>query len=195
MRDLYLMVLRSWGTRPTFPLSGYLWAVGMFCVLAALQADRIGLFLVPPFGATLTILILLPGASVAQPYALIAGSVVGAAVGTAFSFFGNGLGVAVLSMIAASVVISLIHAYHPPAVALAMIPVLLKPGPWFSLSVVLPFAAAAVLSAAAMSKWNASWPRYPKPLRGSTIEPSVSKLTTGAGKGVPGERMRLPENG
>lgn len=184
MFDLYSMVVRSWGTRPTFPLSGYLWVAGMFCVLAALQADRIGLFLVPPFGATLTILILLPDASVAQPYALIGGSVVGAAIGTAFSFFGDGLGIAVLSMIAASVVISLIHAYHPPAVALAMIPVLLKPGPWFSLSVVLPFATVAVLSATAMSKWSASWRTYPKPLRDGTIGPSVSKPITGAGKGI-----------
>ena len=114
MRNLYSIVVRSWGTRPTFRLSGYLWVAGMFCVLAVLQADRIGLFLVPPFGATLTILVLLPDASVAQPYALIGGSVVGAAVGTAFGFFGHGLGMAVLSMIAASVVISLIHAYHPP---------------------------------------------------------------------------------
>lgn len=173
MRNLYAIVVRSWGTRPTFRLSGYLWVAGMFCVLAVLQADRIGLFLVPPFGATLTILVLLPDASVAQPYALIGGSVVGAAVGTAFGFFGHGLGMAVLSMIAASVVISLIHAYHPPAVSLAMIPVLLRPGPWFSLSVVLPFTAVAVLSAAAMSKWNASWPPYPKPLRDGTTGPAL----------------------
>ena len=89
----------------------------MFGVLAALQANRIGVFLVPPFGATLTILMLLPDAPVAQPYALIVGSVCGAAVGTGISFLGSGLGMAVLAMIAAFVVISLIHAYHPPAVA------------------------------------------------------------------------------
>jgi len=47
----------------------------MFAVLAVLEANRIGVFLVPPFGATLTILMLLPDAPVAQPYALIAGSV------------------------------------------------------------------------------------------------------------------------
>jgi HPP family len=68
---------------------------------------------VPPFAATLTILMLLPDAPVAQPYALIAGSVCGAAVGTGVSFFGSGLGMAVLAMIAAFVFISLIHAYHP----------------------------------------------------------------------------------
>jgi hypothetical protein len=80
------------------------------------------------FRGTLTILMLLPDAPVAQPYALIVGSVCGAAVGTGISFFGSGLGTAVLAMIAAFVVISLIHAYHPPGVALASIPVLLHPG-------------------------------------------------------------------
>src|ERR1700741_3997120 len=85
-----------------------------------------------------------------QPYALIAGSVCAATVGTGISFFGSGLGIAVLAMIAAFVVISLIHAYHPPAVALASIPVLLHPGQWFLLVGVLPSTAAAVGSAAAL---------------------------------------------
>ena len=152
------------GTRPTLRLSGYLWVAAMFGVLAALEANRIGVFLVPPFGATLTILMLLPDAPVAQPYALIAGSVCGAGVGTGISFFGS-LGMAVLAMIAAFIVISLIHAYHPPAVALASIPVLLHTGHWFPLLVVLPFTAAAVGSAAAMSKWLRGWPVYPKSLR------------------------------
>jgi CBS domain-containing membrane protein len=111
----------------------------MFAVLAVLEANRIGVFLVPPFGATLTILMLLPDTPVAQPYALIVGSVCGAAVGTGISFLGSGLGMAVLAMIAAFVVISLIHAYHPPAVALAAIPVLLHQGHWFPLLVVLPY--------------------------------------------------------
>ncbi len=86
-------------------------------------------------------------------------------VGTGVSLFGSGLGMAVLAMIAAFVVISLIHAYHPPGVALASIPVLLHPGHWFPLLVVLPFTAAAVGSAAAMSKWLRGWPVYPKSLR------------------------------
>jgi CBS-domain-containing membrane protein len=165
MSHLYSTVLRCWGTRPTLRLSGYLWVAAMFAVLAALEANRIGLFLVRPFGATLTILMLLPDAPVAQPYALIAGSVCGAAVGTGISFLGNGLGMAVLAMIVAFVVISLIHAYHPPAVALASIPVLLHTGHWFPLVVVLPFAAAAVGSTMAMSKWLRGWPVYPKSLR------------------------------
>lgn len=165
MRHVCLTVLRCWGTQPTFRLSGYLWIVGMFGVLAALEANRIGLFLVPPFGATLTILMLLPDAAIAQPYALIAGSVVGAAVGTGISFFGHTLGMAVLEMIAAFIVISLIRAYHPPGVALTIYPILLHPGRWFPLLVVLPFTAVAAGSAAALSKWSRGWPKYPKPLR------------------------------
>src|SRR5258708_25740465 len=104
---------------------------------------------------------LLPDAPVAQPYALIAGSVCGAAVGTGISFLGSGLGMAVLAMIAAFIVISLIHAYHPPAVAPTSIPVLLHPGHWVPLLVVLPFTAAAVASAAAIGKLLPRWPVYP----------------------------------
>jgi len=137
----------------------------MFGVLAVLQADRIGVFLVPPFGATMTILMLLPDAAVAQPYAVIAGSVCGAAVGTGISLFGSGVGMAVLAMIAAFFVITLIHAYHPPGVALASIPVLFHPSHWFPLLVVLPFTVVAVGSAAAMSRWLRGWPTYPKSLR------------------------------
>ena len=80
-------IVRCWGTRPILRLGGYLWVAAMFGVLAALEANRIGVFLVPPFGATLTILMLLPEAPVAQPYALIVGWVCGAAVGTGASFF------------------------------------------------------------------------------------------------------------
>src|SRR3989442_12934328 len=130
MGHLCSTVVRCWGTRPTLRLGGYLWVTAMFGLLAFLEANRIGVFLVPPFGATLTILMLLPETPVAQPYALIVGLVCGAAVGTGVSFLGSGLGMAVLAMIAAFVVISLIHAYHPPAAALASIPVLLHPGHW-----------------------------------------------------------------
>src|ERR1700730_12899805 len=89
MSHLFSTVVRCWGTRPTLRLGGYLWVAAMFGALALLEANRIGVFLVPPFGATLTILMLLPEAPVAQPYALIAGSVCGAAVGTGISFLGS----------------------------------------------------------------------------------------------------------
>jgi CBS-domain-containing membrane protein len=92
-------VVQCWGTRPTLRLGGYLSVAPMFGVLAALEANRIGVFLVPPFGATLTILMLLPVTPVAQPYALIVGSVCGAAVGTGVRFLGSGLGMAVLAIL------------------------------------------------------------------------------------------------
>ena len=89
---------------------------------------------------------------------MIVGSVCGAAVGMRISFLGSGLVMAVFAMIAAFVVISLIHAYHPPGVALASIPVLLHPGYWFPPLVVLPFTVITVGSEAAMSKWLRGWP-------------------------------------
>ncbi len=175
LRDLST-IIQCWGTRPSYRLSGYVWLIAMFSLLAALESNKIGMFLIPPFGATLTILMLAPGAAIAQPYALIVGSVIGAAVGTGISFFGRGLGMAVLAMIGALVIMSLAHAYHPPGVALAMIPVLLDSGRWFPLAVVFPFTAVAVGSAAALSKWRRGWPKYPKPLQEGPAELPSSSL-------------------
>jgi CBS-domain-containing membrane protein len=83
--------------QPSTWLAGCGWRV---CsgVLAALEANRIGLYLVPPFGgATLSILFLAPSAAIAQPYALIVGSV----AGTLMSLFARGLGVAVVAAVVA----------------------------------------------------------------------------------------------
>ena len=44
-----------------------------------------GLFLIPPFAATLTILVYQPSVSIAQPIAVVCGSLFGAAIGTVFS--------------------------------------------------------------------------------------------------------------
>ena len=73
----------------------------------------------------------------------------------------------VVAAVAAFGVTNLIRAYHPPGVALAMYPVLLHPGHWFPLSVVLPFTLVAVGSAALVSRLVREWPVYPKPLRDS----------------------------
>ncbi|MGH9359260.1 MAG: HPP family protein [Terriglobia bacterium] len=164
MRNLFSRIIRSWGTAPAFDMAGYLWMAGMFGVLAGLQSDKVGLFLVPPFGATLSILLLLPDATIAQPYALIVGSVAGASVGTIISLFTRGLGMAVLAAVVAFGVINLIRAYHPPGVALAIYPILLHPGNWFPLRVVLSFTVIAVGSAALLSKLVEKWPAYPKAL-------------------------------
>lgn len=136
----------------------------MFALLAGLEHNRIGLFLVPPFGATLTILLVLPEASVAQPYAVVAGSIVGAAVGTLLSLFAHGSLMAIVAAVLAFGIINLIRAFHPPGVALAMCPLLLQTGHWFPLAVVLPFVVIAAGSAALLSRLVGKWPAYPRPL-------------------------------
>jgi CBS-domain-containing membrane protein len=154
-----------WGTKPELFIPGYLWALSMFGILAVLEFDKVGLYLLPPFGATPFILLFLPDAPIAQPYALIVGSVVGASVGTLLSLFARGLGMAVLAAIVACLVICVVHAFHPPAVALALYPVLFYPGNWFPLVVVLPFAVIAVCSAAVLSRLVDKWPAYQSPCK------------------------------
>ena len=164
MSKVFSRIVQSWGTKATFNLAGCLWMAGMFGVLAALEANRIGLYLVPPFGATLSILYLVPDAEIGQPYALIVGSVAGASIGTLMSLFARGLDVAVVAAVVAFGVMTLLRAFHPPGVALALYPVLLHPGNWFPLLVILPFTVIAVGSAALLSRLVDKWPQYPKPL-------------------------------
>jgi CBS domain-containing membrane protein len=83
-------MVRRWGTISQLNTAEYVWILSMFGVLAMLEHDRIGLFLIPPFGATLTILIDFPEAPVAQPYALVVGSVVGVSIGTLLSLIARG---------------------------------------------------------------------------------------------------------
>lgn len=165
MWSLCLRIVRCWGTRSRLNIVEYAWILSMFGVLAALENNQIGLFLIPPFGATLTILLVLPDALVAQPYALVVGSVAGASIGTFISLFSRGLLMAIVAAVAAFCILNLIHAYHPPGVALAMYPLLLHPGVWFPLIVVLPFTLVAAGSAAVLSRLVESWPSYPKPLK------------------------------
>lgn len=164
MRNVCFQIVGTWGTKSGLNIAEYLWVVSMFGVLAGLEDIRIGLFLIPPFGATLSVLIDLPEAPVAQPYAVVAGSVVGASVGTLLSLFSHGSLMAIFAAVLAFGIINLIHAYHPPGVALAMYPLLLHLGHWFPLSVVLPFTVIAAGSAALLSRLVRKWPAYPKPL-------------------------------
>jgi CBS-domain-containing membrane protein len=156
-------ILRHWGTlqRPTVP--GCLWMAVLLSALASLDG---GIFLVPPFAATMSILLYLLSVSIAQPFAVVFGSVLGAAIGTVLSMFlGFGPGVAIVASLTALIALPLLRVFHPPGVALAMFPALLHPGPWFAVEVVLPFTLAAVISSAVMSRLLSSWPRYPAPLR------------------------------
>jgi CBS-domain-containing membrane protein len=134
-------------------------------ILVWLDRRHDGIFLVPPFAATMTILLYLPNVSIAQPFAIVIGSTSGAAIGTLLSFaFGFGPGIAMAAALIALIALPLLRAYHPPGVALAMYPALLHSGPWFAGRVVLPFTLAAVVSAALMSRKLRGWPRYPAPL-------------------------------
>jgi CBS-domain-containing membrane protein len=161
-------IIARWGTPHRPAVSGFLWMAILFGGLCWLARRHGGILLVPPFAATLTILIYLPQVSIAQPFAVVVGSTCGAAIGTAVSaILGGGPAVATAAALAALVILPLLRAYHPPGVALAMYPALLHPGPWFAADVVLPFAAAAVGSAALLSRALSRWPRYPSPLLGA----------------------------
>ncbi|MFK4727385.1 CBS-domain-containing membrane protein [Bradyrhizobium niftali] len=123
-----------------------------------------GLFLIPPFAATVTILVHQPNVPIAQPIAVVFGSVFGAAIGTVFSvLLGLGPGTALLAALTAMIILPLLRVFHPPAVALAMCPALLHSGTWFAIQVVLPFTLSAVISRAALSRLIRNWPRYPAP--------------------------------
>ena len=125
-----------------------------------------GIFLVPPFAATMTILLYLPNVPIAQPFAVVCGSVLGATIGTVLTLLlGFGPGIAMLAALTALITLPLLRAYHPPGVALAMYPPLLHPGLWFAAQVVLPLTLIAVISAALMSRLVRGWPPYPVPLR------------------------------
>lgn len=142
---------------------GVVWMAVLLGGLAALQGNRLGTFLVPPFAATLTIVLLLPDVGLAQPLAVVAGSTLGAGVGTVAALaVGHDLWLAVLCPLVTIVVQLALGVYHPPGVALSIYPVLLRPGPWFPLETVLPFTLVAVGSAAALSRALGAWPTYPR---------------------------------
>jgi CBS-domain-containing membrane protein len=146
-------MLKSWCKLTGPALLGCLWMAGLLGALTWLDLRDGAIFLLPPFAATLTILVYLPNAPVAQPVAVVCGSVFGAATGTVFSLvLGSGAGVAMLAALAAMIMLPLLRVFHPPGTALAMCPALLHLGPWFALEVVLPFTLVAVISWAVISR-------------------------------------------
>ena len=62
--------------------AGSVWMAVLLGALVWLDLRRGGIFLVPPFAATMTILVYLPDVAVAQPFAIVFGSTLGAATGT-----------------------------------------------------------------------------------------------------------------
>jgi hypothetical protein len=140
---------------------GCLWMAGLLGALTWFDFRDGGTFLIPPFAATLTILVYQPNVSIAQPIAVVCGSLLGAAIRTVLSvLLGFGPGVALLAALTAMIMLPLLRVSHPPGVALAMCPAL-HCGAWFAILVVLPFTLAAVISCAVQSRLLTSWPRYP----------------------------------
>ena len=129
-------------------LIGMLWLVGLLGILVWLDGLHDGVFLVPPFAATASILLYLPDVPIAQPIPVVFGSTCGAAIGTAATWIvGFGPVPALVAAVVAAIALPLARIYHPPGVALALYPALLHPGAWFALHVVLPVTLLAVASA------------------------------------------------
>ncbi len=147
-----------------------MWFMLMLGILAWLDGSAHFVWLVPPFAATLTILLLLPRSPIAQPIAVVFGSTLGASVGTAVSLLVHGPFYAVL--VAGLMVFWLprLRIYHPPGVALSMYPLLLHTGIGFPLVVVLPFTLVSVVTCSLLSRVSMDWPEYPMPLRRSSPE-------------------------
>ncbi len=159
--------MKVWVDRHTFPItvSGWslLWALGLLLGLALLDQSmhEVSIFLVPPFAASLSILLYLPQQPVAQPLPVIAGSTLGALSGTVVAAFVHGAIPAALVAVSLLWLLPRIGIYHPPAIALSMYPLLLYPGRWFPLVVVLPFTLVTVGSHALLSTRVPRWPPYP----------------------------------
>lgn len=154
-----------WRTPYRLLLPGVAWMALLLALLAWLDG-RQGVFLVPPFAASLSILLNLSDVPIAQPTAIVAGSTLGAALGTVLAMaLGASPWVAALGAVLSIAVLIALRIYHPPGIALAMYPALLHPGTWFAVAVVLPFTLVAVGSMALLSRAVPGWPRYPAPHR------------------------------
>ena len=149
------------------------WFATLLCVMAGLDylsGDTFlhgFIWLVPPFAATLSILLLLPQSPIAQPIPVIVGSTLGAGIGNVAAMAVHGPFFAVAAAAVTLLILSRLRVYHPPGVALSMYPLLLYPGHLFPVVVVLPFTSITVMSSALLSRRFATWPRYPIPLDAS----------------------------
>lgn len=153
MSEFVSRIGRRRGTRSRLNIAEYLWILCDIQRTGAAGGSAHRVISAPPrFGATPTILLDLPEVAVAQPYGLVAGSVAGASVGALLSLFSRGAIMAIVAAVVAFGIVNLIHAYHPPGVALTMSPLLLSPGHWFPLTVVLPFTVIATGAAALLSR-------------------------------------------
>jgi CBS domain-containing membrane protein len=142
----------------------YLWFVVILGLFAAVDHKpwEVTAFLVPPFGASLSLIVSLPQQPVAQPLPVVLGGTIGAAVGSLMALWGHGPILAAVAALIVFVILPPLGLYFPPAVALGIFPLLVKTTPWFPLLSVLPFTLIAVGSAAMLSRWVDAWPAYPR---------------------------------
>jgi hypothetical protein len=132
-----LRTLRSWGTESRLNIAEYFWILSMFGLLPCLD-DRMGLYLIPPFGATLTILIGLPEAQGAQPMPgsqVLLSELPSERYSPVFARIRDGHPCSSRSF----GIINLIHAYHPPGVALRYVSLAASSGPLLSSDRSSPF--------------------------------------------------------
>jgi CBS-domain-containing membrane protein len=168
-------VLEIWCGLHRSAVLGCLWMAVLLGALSFLDLREGRIFLIPPFAATLTMLVYQPGVAIAQPVVVVCGSVFGTMIGTVLALLlGFGPEVATLAALTSALVLPLLRVLHPPGIALAMCPALLHLGSWFTVEVVLPFTLVAVISSALLSRLLSGWPRYPVPLS-SEVGPSRRK--------------------
>ncbi len=141
------------------------WFLLLLGTLAWLDGSTQFIWLVPPFAATLSILLLLPQAPIAQPIPVVVGPTLGACVGTAVALFVHGPIYAVLVAGLMLWALPLLKVYHPPGIALSMYPLMLHTSVWFPLVVVFPFTIVAVATCTLLSRVSKAWPDYPVTLR------------------------------
>ena len=144
-----------------------IWFLSILLLLAWLDGTTKFIWLVPPFSATLTILLLLPKSPIAQPIPVVVGTTLAASVGIAVSLFVHGPIYAALVALIMVIILPLFRIYHPPGVALSMYPLLLHTGILFPIVVVLPFTLISVVSCGILSKLSRTWSDYPLSLRKS----------------------------
>lgn len=146
------------------PWQTYVWfgvILGLFALIDQ-QPWHLTAFLVPPFGATLTLIVALPQQTVSQPGPIILGGTLSAAVGSLLGLWFHGPLIAALAGIIVFLILPPLGLFFPPGIAFAIFPLLVKTTPWFPVLSVFPFTVVACGSASFLSQHVKDWPSYPR---------------------------------
>jgi CBS domain-containing membrane protein len=151
-----------------------IWGATLLALLAGMDVltRQHPIFLIPPFGATISLLIYLPDQSVSQPLPVVVGSTMGAFAGSVAHLLFNGPWSAVAAATVVLIALARLGLYHPPQVALSIYADLLHPGLWFAWGLVFPFTLVAVGSYACCSHYITGWPQYPRRIAHDISRPS-----------------------